>query len=358
MAFYDVFKADLGGLQLTVPAMGDIVRVEPLTGVEKKIQELCDQSLAQLGPCLEDLPAYQIEALLLELLIKMGMDGTSIQVVRRYIDDRGALISGKWGTNASSAVEVLVRIVFSQSYIGLGDLKQMLAGRPNVRHLLVIAPHTWIQETETRKAPASKTLVHFIDRVQLMALFARYGTGFCRRTVEIRAFDQGLLRREAGDASGHYSELLAASCVPDDVRCFASYWDLDNVDASDINVNACDCPEWPDIMECIDLEMPWPDAYLDHSDYVEEDSELLLTSDEENVWILPDYPEVNDVCDELSVDNEDEGEEDDDPVWYRFSVPTFYRASYQLRATTLPRGQTRRSGLREGDAPEDLFEEY
>lgn len=208
MVVIDLLHSNIGDLRLSAPQMDGSIWL-PRYNTDQLFHYMMECAMADMQPYLDALPKHHLETLLVRLVIAMGIEPASLHLVRRYENDGGVLVSGRWATLGSKPVNVLVRIAYQESAVRAAGIAEMLKDRDDVDHILVFMPHTRHAPQTAPNGSTCKELVFFVYQYQILALLMGYGIGCQKGTIPVSVFDQGFWLSEVNAASIAYSRLVA-----------------------------------------------------------------------------------------------------------------------------------------------------
>ncbi|MFN8464578.1 MAG: restriction endonuclease [Caldilineaceae bacterium] len=166
----------------------DLAKQRP-GGIEEQVQQINQRTREQLHELLLAMPAKRFESLIMELLLKMGFDETTLQVTP-FSNDGGIDVIGVYRAAGLTEVNAAVQAKRWKGNVGAPTVTQ-LRGSLQVHQQGIIITTSGFSSGARKEAVAlGKTRIALIDGRELVELLIKHRVGALEKRLLVDAIDE------------------------------------------------------------------------------------------------------------------------------------------------------------------------
>ncbi|MDW8234641.1 MAG: restriction endonuclease [Roseiflexaceae bacterium] len=157
-------------------------------GIDAHVAEINTTTRLQLRDLVLRMPPDRFEALIRELLIRMGFDENTVQVTP-YSGDGGIDVTGIYRAAGLTEVSAAVQVKRWKSNVGASTVTQLRGSLQVHQQGIIITTSDFSRSARTEAAAANKTRIGLINGDELIDLLVKHQVGVAKRTLEVTALD-------------------------------------------------------------------------------------------------------------------------------------------------------------------------
>lgn len=177
-------------------------------GIEAQVEKLNDATRAQLHGHLFEMPPDRFEALVGELLIRMGFDESTVQVTKRS-GDGGIDVVGVYRATGLTGVSAAVQVKRWKSNVGAPTVTTLRGSLQVHQQGIIITTSDFSRGARTEATAANKTHIGLINGQELVDLLVKHKVGVRERNLPVLSLDDDWWRELGSQSPGVTPQVVA-----------------------------------------------------------------------------------------------------------------------------------------------------
>jgi len=158
-------------------------------GIEEQVHGINRQTRERLGQLLHSIPAKRFESLVMELLLEMGFDESTLEVTT-YQGDGGIDVVGVYRAAGLTEVNVAVQAKRWKGNVQAPTVTQLRGSLQVHQQGIVITTSDFSSGARKEAVAPNKTRITLINGEQLIDMLIRHRVGVVERTLTVNALDE------------------------------------------------------------------------------------------------------------------------------------------------------------------------
>jgi restriction system protein len=158
-------------------------------GIEEQVQAINRHTRERLGQLLHSMPAKRFESLVMELLLAMGFDESTLQVTT-YQGDGGIDVVGVYRAAGLTEVNVAVQAKRWKGNVQAPTVTQLRGSLQVHQQGIIITTSDFSHGARKEAVAPNKTRITLIDGEQLVDMLIRHRVGVVERSLVVNALDE------------------------------------------------------------------------------------------------------------------------------------------------------------------------
>ncbi len=158
-------------------------------GIEEQVHGINRQTRERLGQLLHSMPAKRFESLVMELLLEMGFDESTLEVTT-YQGDGGIDVVGVYRAAGLTEVNVAVQAKRWKGNVQAPTVTQLRGSLQVHQQGIVITTSDFSSGARKEAIALNKTHITLINGEQLIDMLIRHRVGVVERTLTVNALDE------------------------------------------------------------------------------------------------------------------------------------------------------------------------
>ncbi len=157
-------------------------------GIDAHVAEINAATRQQLRDLVMRTPPDRFEALIRELLIRMGFDENTVQVTP-YSGDGGIDVTGVYRAAGLTEVSAAVQVKRWKNNVGASTVTQLRGSLQVHQQGIIITTSDFSKSARAEAAAVNKMRIGLINGDELIDLLVKHQVGVARRTLEVTTLD-------------------------------------------------------------------------------------------------------------------------------------------------------------------------
>jgi restriction system protein len=157
-------------------------------GIEEQVQSINRQTRERLGELLHSMPAKRFEALVMELLLAMGFDESTLEVTP-YQGDGGIDVTGVYRAAGLTEVNVAVQAKRWKGNVQAPTVTSLRGSLQVHQQGIIITTSDFSGGARKEAVALNKTHITLINGEQLIDMLIRHRVGVIERSLTVNALD-------------------------------------------------------------------------------------------------------------------------------------------------------------------------
>ncbi|MFO7632018.1 MAG: restriction endonuclease, partial [Caldilinea sp.] len=158
-------------------------------GIEEQVQSINRQTRERLGHLLHSMPAKRFESLVMELLLAMGFDESTLEVTP-YQGDGGIDVTGVYRAAGLTEVNVAVQAKRWKGNVQAPTVTSLRGSLQVHQQGIIITTSDFSSGARKEAIAPNKTHITLIDGEQLIDLLIKHRVGVVERSLTVNALDE------------------------------------------------------------------------------------------------------------------------------------------------------------------------
>lgn len=174
-------------------------------GIEAQAQAINQATRAQLAQLLQTMPPERFEALIAELLIRMGFEESSVTVTRRS-GDGGIDVLGTYRAAGLTEISAAVQVKRWKGNVQAPTVTQLRGSLQVHQQGIIITTGGFSAGARTEASAPNKAHIGLIDGEELLDLLIQHRVGVVERTLTVIGLDDEFWGELAGETGMEEAE--------------------------------------------------------------------------------------------------------------------------------------------------------